>query len=330
MNLMQQAYHRRRRLCVQDPALRLIEEEDKYRLVAHIPGVPASHVKVVLLEDEQVVRLSALDPVSKNMVLQKAVHYNDVADPHSTSAWCQDGVLEVTMHKVEAPKPFDIQVQGGEPPETERKRYELRRNVPGLSATDVKVHVNGTTLFIEAREGLSSSECAERDNDATLADFALSATQQLPEDANVQEACAYVSHGVLTVRVPQALDGEPVRIGVYDDEQADDELKTWDQLAFFHVPGFNQDDICIHATHGYLKIEVDRSKKIANAKIWERYVILPDELVDLSKVKATCDNGLLRILFSKEGLRHPKEREVIVSKHRPSMHLGEESHENLV
>ena len=46
MNLAQQSYHRRRRLCVQDPTLRLIEEEDKYRLVAHIPGVPASHVKV--------------------------------------------------------------------------------------------------------------------------------------------------------------------------------------------------------------------------------------------------------------------------------------------
>jgi HSP20 family molecular chaperone IbpA len=318
---------------VQDPSLRLIEEEDKYRLVAHIPGVPASGVQVVVLEYDKIVRIVATDPISGATVLKKAVHYSDTTDPSKISAWCQDGVLEVVMHKMEAMQPFDIPVQDTQPSDSEAKTkcYQLKRNVPGLSAKDVKVHVKDHMLFIEAREGLSSSECAETDNDPTMTgNIVMSTMQQLPEDASVSNAAAYVEHGMLTVKVPQTPPAEPVAIRVHTEKDVPDEVLTWDRLAHFNIPGFSAQDVTIMAAHGYLKIKLDRSKQVPNARPWERYVILPEEMEDLSKVASVCENGLLRLLFSKDGLRQLKEREVIVSTHRPEAPVVNEPQDNIV
>mmetsp|Transcript_12492 Transcript_12492/g.45544 ORF Transcript_12492/g.45544 Transcript_12492/m.45544 type:complete len:235 (+) Transcript_12492:677-1381(+) len=234
------------------------------------------------------------------------------------------------MHKVESPKPLDITVQGVTPPETSAKRYEVKRNVPGLNASDVKVHINDRVLFIEAREGLSEAECAERDNDASATDFYMSFTQVLPDDALVEETTAYVVHGVVTIRVPQAQEAQPVNVSVVSEEEvAAEEVAEWNQLAMFRIPGYGADDVTITATHGYLKVALDRSKHMPNAKRWERYVVLPDELEDLTKVHGICDHGLLRIYFSKDGLRQQKEREVIVSGHRPDV-MPQQPQDNVV
>jgi len=309
----------RQHLRIAEPSLRTIEEEDKYRLIAHVPGVPASEVKVTISDEDAEggeLRLTATDPRTKQTVLERSVRFSEEMNPDTTMAWCQDGVLEVTMEKRAPPQPTSVEVQATVPPESDMQRYEVRREVPGISAKDVSVQVLKDTLSIEAQAG--GSDNADGDDKAVqiASQFFVSFSQTIPDDVVVDDISAYCVDGILTVRLPKSTESKTIDIEVMSEcPELEKKPDEWIHVALLNVPGVSGKDIAVNVTPGYLKISVQG----ANGKQLERYVVMPDDMEDLASVRAVCQHGQLRIAFPRAALKQPSVKEIAVSHQRPEL-----------
>lgn len=285
-----------------EPRLRLVEDETAYKLIASVPGVSADSI-TLSVTDDGLLKLDARIKSDGREVLQRTIRLAEDADLTAVKAVCADGILEVTVSKMQPPAPISIPVEACEPPATD-DLYVIQKRLPGLSAEEVKISLEAL------RVGRSAQPYQ-------LAIHATSAkgygeyhiTQTLPEDIIPEGATAYCCHGLLHVRVPRR---EPLRVSVpvaSVDETPKDEEQL--QLAQFKAPGYSAEQVFLWAMPGCLRVKFQRNPK----EVAERLVVLPDE-VDLHNLRAACVDGVLTVRVPKSALRKAETREIVVSSER--------------
>jgi len=281
----------RRHLDIYEPTLRMLEDEHAYKLVAAVPGVAADGVTLTVT-DEGLLRVVATAKTDGREVLSRTLRLAEDADSKAVKATCTDGVLEVTVSKVQPPAAVTVPVQASEPAATaEQRTFVVTKKLPGLAASEIKI-------TLEPRVGRAT-------NSYQLVIHATSAkgygeyhfSHSLPEDTMPEATTAFCCHGLLHVHVPRR---EPVlvTVPVADSEEeasADDQHL---QLVHFQAPGYSAEHVKLQATPGCLLVKFQRP----GAQVAERLVVLPDEVKDLHSLRAVCVDGMLRVKVAKSAL----------------------------
>jgi len=291
----------RRYLEMYEPRLRLVENETAYKLIAAVPGVAADGINLSVTDDG----LLKVDAKSKTggreTMLQRTVRLAEDADLDSVNAVCADGILEVTVGKLQPPAPISVPVEASEPPAAD-ELYHIVKKLPGLSADDVKITLE------PLRIGRSTQSYQLAINAASAKGYGeYQLNQALPEDIIPEGATAFCCHGLLHVIVPRR---EPIRVTVpvasVDETSAEEGEQL--QLAHFRAPGYSAEQVFLWAMPGCLRVKFQRNAK----EVVERLVVLPDE-VDLSSIRAACVDGVLTVSAPKSALRQTETRQVVVS-----------------
>eukprot|EP00959_Pyramimonas_sp_CCMP1952_P403221 8448531-Pyramimonas_sp.AAC.1 len=188
-----------------EPRLRLVENETAYKLIAAVPGVAADGINLSVTDDG----LLKVDAKSKTggreTMLQRTVRLAEDADLDSVNAVCADGILEVTVGKLQPPAPISVPVEASEPPAAD-ELYHIVKKLPGLSADDVKITLE------PLRIGRSTQSYQLAINAASAKGYGeYQLNQALPEDIIPEGATAFCCHGLLHVIVPRR---EPIRVTV--------------------------------------------------------------------------------------------------------------------
>jgi HSP20 family molecular chaperone IbpA len=288
-----------------EPRLRLVEDETTYKLIASVPGVSADSI-TLSVTDDGLLKLDAKIKSDGRELLQRTVRLAEDADLTAVKAVCADGILEVTVSKMQPPAPISIAVEASEPLATD-DLYVIQKRLPGLSADEVKVSLEASRVGRSAQ----TYQLAIRATSAKgYGEYHF--TQTLPEDIIPEGATAYCCHGLLHIRVPRV---EPTRVSVpvasCADETAQDEEQL--QLAQFKAPGYSAEQVFLWAMPGCLRVKFQRTPK----EVAERLVVLPDE-VDLHSIRAACVDGVLTVQVPKSTLRKTETREIVVSSERSS------------
>jgi len=280
-------------------AIRLTEDDEGYKLSAHVPGVAASGVKVKVTDDAQLHVVARSNENEK--LLNRTLALPDDADPSTLRASCVDGVLEVQIEKLAVPAPVEIAVQATSPMALEdpESAYEFKRSIPGIPASTVKVQIEeGSTVNIEAKsQGFGSYNYKFT----------------LPEHVDAASIAAYCANGILTIRMPRKPLPKPITIAVAPTapmEDGADETATHVTLATLRLPGYSADDIKLEAHEGRLSIELLRDGDKHAAAYW---VLLPTDLNDPRDLVAVCQDGILNIEYPKGVVKQPVARSVEVS-----------------
>merc|ERR1712070_862342 len=173
------------------------QDEHSYQVSASVSGVPAEGVQLTLT-DAGTVKLVAQD-FSGSTVIDESFQLPDDADPASLKSHCVDGVLELRVGKLQPPEPTAIAVKPSLPADIDdaERTYEIRRQMPGISAEEVEVTVADGELQIQANSGRG------------LGRYRYLIT--LPEDAVGGSATAHCAHGLLVVRLQRQ---PPVQVAV--------------------------------------------------------------------------------------------------------------------
>eukprot|EP00976_Prorocentrum_cordatum_P042820 868292-Prorocentrum_minimum.AAC.1 len=218
----------RRHLEVCEPTLRILEDAQAYKLIATVPGVAADGVALIVSDDGRI-KVEAKRKTDGLVVLSRTMRLAEDADANAVSATFTDGILEVTVGKVQPRAPVTVEVHAGEPPAAaEERAAQITKKLPGLAASEIKI-------TLEPRVGRPA-------NSYQLVIHALSAkgtggyhfSHSLPEDTIPEAATAYCCQGLLHVRVPRR---EPmlVTVPVADNEDEMSTADQWLQIARFRA-----------------------------------------------------------------------------------------------
>lgn len=290
----------RRTLEVYEPSVRLVEDETAYKFIAAVPGVAADDV-TLNVTDDGLLKMEAKR--NGRELLNRTVSLVSDSDLKAISAVCIDGILEVTVNKLQPPSPIPVSVSASEPPTTD-ELYVIQKKLPGISASEVSVTLEPLRM---ARSAQLYELVIHANSNKGYGEYHFN--QTLPEDIIPEGATAFCAHGLLHVKVPRR---EPVRVAVpvaSVDETSSKEEQL--QLAQFKAPGYSAEQVFVWATDGCLSVKFQRSPK----EVTERLVVLPDE-VNLSSIRAVCVDGVLTVKVAKSALRQTETRRVVVSAER--------------
>lgn len=295
----------RRYLETCESKLRMVEDETSYKLIAALPGVAADGI-TLNVTDDGLLKVDAKSKTDGREMLNRTLRLASDADLTKVDAVCADGILEVTISKVQPPEPISVPVSASEPPATD-ELYAIQKKVPGVAASEVKVSLEA--LRVE-RSTQSYQLVIHATSAKGYGEYRF--TQTLPEDIIPEDATAFCCNGLLHVRIPRR---EPVRATVpvanVDEACAEEEQL---QLAQFKVPGYSADQLFLWAMPGFLRVKFQRDAKGVAGRP-DEVVVLPDE-VDVSSIRAVCVDGVLTVKIPKSALPQTETRQVVVSAER--------------
>mmetsp|Transcript_10914 Transcript_10914/g.12839 ORF Transcript_10914/g.12839 Transcript_10914/m.12839 type:complete len:381 (-) Transcript_10914:249-1391(-) len=288
-------------------AFQLLENDLDYKLVAMVPGVAAENVSVNITDDAML-KIVAND-TSGREVFQRTVRLGSDANTTDVLSWCVDGILEVTVRKLEKPEPVSVQVQSQEPVVTNsenKKHFNKVWSIPGVRPEEVSVTIE-TDLKL-GRQYLRYNATSKRGYGQYLNSVVL------PEGAVTDRAEAFCAHGLLHVQVPEADPVVPVPVPVSDTDGTELDNETSIQLSHISLPGYTAKDVTLEAKPGYIFLKI--TAKTGN--IIQRYLALPEDLHDLHALKARCVDGVLTVEYDMSGLVQRQDTEIPVLNTRPT------------
>merc|ERR1711998_270997 len=225
------------RLAPRHNPLQFHQDEHSYQVSASVPGVPAEGVQLTLT-DAGTVKLVAQD-FSGRTVIDESFQLPDDADPASLKSHCVDGVLELRVGKLQPPEPTAIAVKPSLPADIDdaERTYEIRRQMPGISAEEVEVTVADGELQIQANSGRGLGSYRH--------------VFTLPGDAVESSTTAHYAHGLLVVRLQRQ---PPVQVAVSPGEPEGD----LEPVLSLQVPGYQASDVHIEAEHDHVVVKLRR------------------------------------------------------------------------
>lgn len=187
---------KRRQLEMYEATLRVLEDEHAYKVFATIPGVAADRVTLTVTDDG-LLKVVAKSKTEDRVVLSKTVRLAEDADAQAVKATCIDGILEVTVGKVQPPATIAVAVHAEAPPTVEQRAFVVTKKLPGLAASEVKI-------TLEPRVGRPTNSyqlVIHADSTKGYGEYCYA--HSLPEDVMPETATAFCCHGLLHVRVPR-------------------------------------------------------------------------------------------------------------------------------
>ena len=307
--------------------MRVEEEAAAYKLSAQVPGSAASEVRVEVQASSVGKAVLAVRLERKEgAVLERRLELPEGVDAQHTTAWCADGLLQITVPKLPEAQAVVVQPQAVAPPEsaaaeptqmeTESESetrskpapYELVRQLPGFSAAELELRLEGPWLELRAKSSAGFGE--QR------------LSYGLPEDAIAEQTEAFCHNGVLTVRIPRRAPASPLAVPVRAATQATEEQL---QIARINVPGYGVEDLSVSMHAEHLEVAMkhpthDKSRKLlvsmpAALQQWYRS---KREGEAAAPVEALVGNGVLLVVAQKQAMEEPKAQVVTVEAERPA------------
>jgi HSP20 family protein len=170
------------------------ESDDQFTLTMDLPGVKSDQL-TVQVEGGGVLCISADRPPTANGTIvayrQRFAVDEDTVDAAKLEATLEDGVLTLTLPKMEAAKPIEVAVVEGEAAASTAEDLRITFDVPGIKAADLKVVVHNGLVTITG----------ERKKGNTFA--RVQRTMMLDRHrTDLTQPRAYLAHGVLTFTAP--------------------------------------------------------------------------------------------------------------------------------
>jgi HSP20 family molecular chaperone IbpA len=165
------------------------ESDDQFTLTMDLPGVKSDQL-TVQVEGGGVLNISADRSTPNGTIVayrQRFAVDEDTVDAAGLKVNLADGVLTLTLPKIEAAKPIIVAVMEGEAAVSTEEDLRITFDVPGIKAADLKVVVHNGVLTITG----------ERKKGNTFAH--VQRTMMLDRHrTDLTQPRAYLAHGVLT------------------------------------------------------------------------------------------------------------------------------------
>jgi HSP20 family molecular chaperone IbpA len=169
------------------------ESDDQFTLTMDLPGVKSDQL-TVQVEGGGVLRISADRSTPSGTIVayrQRFAVDEDTVDAAGLKVTLADGVLTLTLPKMEAAKPIEVAVMEGEAAVSTEEDLRITFDVPGIKAADLKVVVHNGVLAITG----------ERKKGNTFA--RVQRTMMIDRHrTDLTQPHAYLAHGVLTFTAP--------------------------------------------------------------------------------------------------------------------------------